>query len=123
MRKILLCVGAGLLLCGAAGAEESSVISPDVISQRNLANKLVALGDARKDPLLLIAAAKIQKNLDLPPGQACCEHPVDVQAILERARKYANGRSDIVGLADDVAVMKFKGFEFDSNSGQAHFTF
>ena len=37
--------------------------SAATIEQLALANKLIALGDARKDPVLLIAAAKLQKSL------------------------------------------------------------
>jgi hypothetical protein len=131
MRKIVLGMGvAGLLFCGAAGAddlrrESNSAAIPAVVAQISLANKLIALGDARKDPLLLIAAAKIQKNLGLNSGQEFGQHiaPADTNSVLERARKYANGQSEIIGLADDVAAMKSKGFEFDSNAGQVRFTF
>lgn len=47
-----------------AFAEEakSAALSPAVIEQMDVANKLIALGDARKDPLLLIVAAKERRR-------------------------------------------------------------
>lgn len=129
MKNVLLCMGvACLLLGGAARAEDSAraenpALSAEVIAQTNLANKLIALGDARRDPLLLIAAAKVQKSLGSNSEQEAGAHELDTRSILERARAYANGQSDLIGLIDDVAAMKSKGFEFNPKAGQLRFTF
>lgn len=97
------------LTAGHCLAEDTP--SVNVIEQLALANKLVALGDARKDPLLLIAAARIQKGLDDTASAA----PTDVstRSVLERARHYAGSRKDLIGLIDDVAAQKSKGFALD----------
>ena len=53
----MLAVNAGAVL-----AQDEKGLSPAVVQQLDLINRLVALGDARKDPLLLLAAASIQKS-------------------------------------------------------------
>ena len=104
---------AGALLALSAGpglADDTP--SAGLIEQLALANKLIALGDARKDPLLLIAAARIQKGLD---DQAIAAPAADAatRAVLDRARSYANNRKDLIGLVEDVAAQKSKGYSFD----------
>ncbi len=113
MPKSLISMLAGALLALSAGpglADDTP--SAGLIEQLALANKLIALGDARKDPLLLIAAARIQKGLD---DQAIAAPAADAatRAVLDRARSYANNRKDLIGLVEDVAAQKSKGYAFD----------
>ncbi len=98
------------LTAGPALADEAP--STGLIEQLVLANKLIALGDARKDPLLLIAAARIQKNLD---NQAIAAPAADTatRSLLDRARQYAGNRKDLIGLVDDIAAQKSKSYYFD----------
>jgi hypothetical protein len=112
--KLVTVVVSGVLLlnAGIAFAEEAKKAeqgpSPAVIEQMDIANKLIALGDARKDPILLIAAAKIQKTM----GSEAASTPTQSTAttdVLERAKKLASGHKDLTGLADDVAAQKTKG--------------
>lgn len=102
----VLVVSTGLAF--AEGAKESAPgVSPAVIEQMDIANKLIALGDARKDPLLLIVAAKLQKNF----GAEAASTPTQSTAtdeVLERAKKLSAGRKDLTGIADDVAAAKSK---------------
>lgn len=93
---------------------ESPGLTPAVVAQLNMANKLIALGDARKDPLLLIAAAKIQKNLgvesaDLPPQDNA------TKSVLERAKSLSAGRKDLIGIIDDILAMRSKSSREDCN--------
>lgn len=78
------------------------------------AQGMVRYGDSAKDPLALIAAAKALKNLagkdstservSGKPAEAKNKpDSMSVEAILSRAKALANGRQDIVALADDVA--------------------
>ena len=63
----MLAVNAGAVL-----AQDEKALSPAVVQQLDLINRLVALGDARKDPLLLLlAAASIQKSLARTPLPRC----------------------------------------------------
>lgn len=114
MKKLVGVVTGGLLLlnAGMSFAEEAKKTeqgpSPAVIEQVDIVNKLIALGDARKDPILLIAAAKLQKSL----GAEAASTPTQSTAIsdvLARAKKLSAGRKDIEGIADDVAAQKSKG--------------
>jgi hypothetical protein len=101
-----------LLVLIAAPSLADDAPSAGLIEQLELANKLIALGDARKDPLLLIAAARIQKSLD---NQAIAAPAADAatRSVLDRARLYAGNRKDLIGLADDVAAQKSKGHALD----------
>jgi hypothetical protein len=106
-------LGVGLLACSTASlAEESKAHgpSPAALEQINLANKLIALGDARKDPLLLIAAAKLQKSLSAEPA-GMPTASVTPQDVLARAKKLSAGQKDMAGLAADVEAMKSKGWD------------
>lgn len=119
MKLKMMSVGmAGLLLAGgvdmvwADEAKQGSGLTPEVVEQLAVANKLIALGDARKDPLLLIAAAKLQKSL----GAEAVSSPSQSRAtgdVLERAKKLAVGRKDLIGIADDVAAAKSKSYRSD----------
>lgn len=108
MISMLVAVLLGLTAGPSLAEDQPSV---GVIEQLALANKLVALGDARKDPLLLIAAARIQKRLD-NDGIAA---PADVatRSVLDRARHYAGNSKELIGLIDDVAAQKSKGLVLD----------
>jgi hypothetical protein len=99
---------------GAVCAAEQGDLSPAVVAQLNLANKLIALGDARKDPLLLIAAAKIQKNLggDAPELPSRLSSSSD---ILARAKTFAAGNNDLTGIIDDIEATRSKGYREDCN--------
>jgi hypothetical protein len=115
MKKVLAGIGmTGVLLVGginlalAEEAKKDALPSPAVIEQVDIVNKLIALGDARKDSVLLIAAAKLQKSL----GAEAASTPTQSTAttdVLERAKQFASGRKDIIGIADDVAAQKSKG--------------
>ena len=114
-RVIAVMIGVGFqFVANVAWAEEGMVgkPSPSVIEQINLANKLIALGDERKDPLLLIAAARLQKSLS-DEAVGLPHNSVKVPDVLERARKLAEGRKDLTGLVDDVAAMRSKSFRED----------
>lgn len=90
-------------------------LTPAVVEQLDIANKLIALGDARKDPLLLIAAARLQKTLGVESTPLPAEHS-KIKDVLERARILAMGRKDLIGLIDDIAAMQNKGFREDCKS-------
>ncbi len=117
----LLAMNVGMAFAGEDKAAEGG-LTPAVVEQLNLANKLIALGDARKDPVLLIAAAKLQKSLSSEaagsPAQSAATNDV-----LERAKKLSAGRKDLIGLADDVAAQKTKGGYIDAVSGQYRYTY
>ena len=116
-RMLIQLVGCVLALnADYSVAEEAvhpaSAYSPAVIEQLAMANKLIALGDARKDPLLLIVAAKIQKSLDADVGNTQA-HSTMIEDVLDRAKKYAGIRKDLVNIADDIAAMRSKSYRSD----------
>lgn len=116
-----MAVNFGMAFAGEDKATEAG-LTPAVVEQMDVANKLIALGDARKDPVLLIAAAKLQKSLSAvaagTPAQSTATNDV-----LDRAKKLAAGRKDLIGLADDVAAEKTKGGYIDAVSGQYRYTY
>ncbi len=111
---------------GAAFADEGKTaeggLTPAVVEQMDVANKLIALGDARKDPILLIAAAKLQKSLSTEAAGSPAQSTA-TNDVLDRAKKLATGRKDLIGLADDVAAEKTKGGYIDAVSGQYRYTY
>jgi len=82
------------------------------------AASLVRYGDANKDALSLITAARIMKQVgysdstaelvDVKPGPAKAANAT-VDAILARAKTYAGSRADLVALADDASTAGSRG--------------
>jgi hypothetical protein len=78
------------------------------------AAELVRYGDANKDPLALITAARMMKQAGVQDSKAervavkpeAKDKPDtrSVEAVLARAKTLANGRQDLLALADDVAA-------------------
>jgi len=115
-KKVLLILGLGtaILLGGMntamAGDDKAQAkgLNPALVEQANIINKLIDMGDARKDPILLLAAAKLQKTMDEKSAAASHESGA-TKDLLARAKKFAHGRKDIAGIADDIAAAKSKG--------------
>ena len=117
----LLAMNMGVAFSGEGKPAEAG-LTPAVVEQLDVANKLIALGDARKDPILLIAAAKLQKSLN-PEAAGNPAQSTATNDVLDRAKKLASGRKDLIGLADDVAAQKSKGGYIDAVSGQYRYTY
>lgn len=120
MKKISVGFGTTILLAAMSQSiiadESAKTLTPAAIEQISMANKLIDLGDARKDPILLLAAAKIRKNLS-DTAAAPSKESGSTKDLLERAKKYSNGRKDIAGLADDITSSKSKTYYGRDSSG------
>jgi hypothetical protein len=89
-------------------AAEEAVLSPAAMEQLALAEKLIALGRANNDPLLLIAAAQIRNTVsDEPVGLP--DERTPQAALLDEAKSLARDRQDLIGIADDIAAARSKG--------------
>ena len=110
MKSIKLLAAAALVAftaVPAAQAEDDGVLSPAAMEQLLLSNKLYALGEARKDALLMITAAQIRVNLDdtlALPGEV-----LTTSGILDAARGITEGQDDMVGLIEDVEAARGRG--------------
>ncbi len=131
-RKLLIGITAVALAMSAAHAQDkkkkgaasnsdrgkATATSPQVqaVQTARTADALAKYGDARKDPLALIVAAKMLRevggqDLKAPKtttggsGQAAADKPDTrtADALLQRARALAGDRKDLLALADDVA--------------------
>jgi hypothetical protein len=101
-----------------AVAEEVNALvglSPAVIEQLNLSNKLIMLGDARKDTVLLIAGAKLKKNINVGADNNQQLQSVQTDDVLIRAKKYAGSNKVMVNLVEDVIAMRSKSYRLDCN--------
>jgi hypothetical protein len=109
---------------GFARAADEAPLSPAVVQQLDLVNKLIALGDARKDPILLLAAASIQKSLgtdnNVLPAKSTA--PDDV---LLRAREMSVGRPELLNIANEVSAVKSKGasWRIDAVTGRSTYRY
>ena len=104
------------------GKKQSSKAA-DAALMAQLADNLVAYGDRNKDALALISAARIhkqigtrfekmQKDKEGQPGakpKSAAVRDNSVAAILERAKKYAGGRKDLIAIADEIAKQGSRG--------------
>ena len=110
---------------GTALAQDEKALSPAVVQQLDLINRLVALGDARKDPLLLLAAASIQKSLGTDAAATLPSQSTAPDAILARAKAFSIGRKDMMDLAEDVGATKAKGasWRIDAVTGRSTYRY
>ncbi|NWF35143.1 hypothetical protein [Mariprofundus sp. KV] len=123
-KQVLVTMGLGTAII--LGGMNAAVASDDkakakglnaaVVEQANIINKLIDLGDARKDPILLLAAAKLQKTMSDTAAPTSTENN-STEDVLKRAKKAANGRKDVAGIADDIAAMKSKGRQYHYSNG------
>jgi hypothetical protein len=104
------------------GAVAPASASSSAVENLRTASALVRYGDAAKDPLALISAAKIMRANPTTESQAKREMPktteskntpdmMDVDAVLARAKALSAGRADLIALADDVAKTSARGAE------------
>ncbi len=115
----LLTLDAGVVL-----AQDEKTLSPAVVQQLDLINRLVALGDARRDPILLLAAASIQKSLGTD-AETLPAKSTAPEEILARAKALSLGRKDLMDLAEDVGATKAKraSWRIDAVTGRSSYRY
>ena len=127
MKTRLMTLAAAAVLAmnaGTALAQDEKGLSPAMVQQLELVNRLVALGDARKDPLLLLAAASIQKNMGTDSASLPTQS-TSPDDIVARAKGMAGGRKEITAIADEVSATKPKGasWRIDAVTGRSTYRF
>ena len=108
---------------GTALAQDNN-LTPAVVEQLDMVNKLIALGDARKDPLLLLAAASLQKSMGAE-GSTRPAQSTKPQDVLDRAKAMAGPRKEIAGLAEDLGATTSKGaaWRIDAVTGRSTYRY
>ena len=121
--QLILC-GAMALAGGAATASDEKALSPAVVEQLNIVNKLVALGDARQDPLLLLAAASMQKSMGMD-GTTTPAKSTAPDDVINRAKALAGNRKDLAGIADELSATKSKAasWRIDAVTGRSTYRY
>jgi hypothetical protein len=120
----LALASAATLFAVSAYAADDKAPSPATIEQLNLVNKLIALGDARKDPILLMAAASLQKSMGMDEAAAVAKSTAP-DDVLERAKALSGGRKDLTAIVDDLIGVKSKGasWRIDAVSGKSTYRY
>ena len=94
-------------------AQEDKGITPGVTEQIMMAERLVSLGKARNDPMLLIAALRLRNNLSqdaMPPVEKFSSK----EEILEAVNGMVEGRDDLKELIKDEASSSSRGYCYPS---------
>lgn len=120
--KLASLVMAGVMTLGAgvAQAQDAATMTPAMVEQLSLAHKLIALGEARKDPVLLLAAASLQKSLASAEGTTLPAKSMAADDVLARAKSYSVGRPDLIGVADELGSVKSKAsWRIDAVTGRS----
>ena len=124
--RLLSFAVASLLALNASSAlaQEDKGLSPAVVQQLDLINRLLALGDARKDPILLLAAASIQKSLGTDAEKLPAKSTVPDE-MLARAKAMSVGRKDLLTMVDDMDATKAKGasWRIDAVTGRSSYRY
>jgi hypothetical protein len=105
-------VAASVLAVGVmfpALAEEQQAFTPAAIEQIQLADTLARYGEARKDPILLLAAAKIAKGIS-PDGAPSADKLPTMDELLASAEEYAEGDELVLGVIGDIKAEQSKGY-------------
>jgi hypothetical protein len=105
-KSLILSVGfTCLLLMGGLSQAyaESKELPPSVMEEVLMSEQLIAIGKARKEPLLILAAMRLRSTLGQGAGTLGDELTTKDAAITE-ARKLAKGNAALLGIVDDVAT-------------------
>ena len=101
-------VALGLVL-PAMAEDKADTLTPAAVEQIQLAATLARYGEARKDPILLIAAARIAKSVS-PDGAPAAAKLPSMDEMLGDAKQYAEGDEGVLGLIEDVRATQSKGY-------------
>lgn len=94
-------------------AAEAPPLTPAAAEQIVLAETLARYGEARKDPVLLIAAARIAKGISAE-GPAVSAKIPSVEEMLASAVELSDNDEVIKAMADDVRATQSKGYCYGS---------
>ena len=113
-------VMAGAMIQPAFSADTNLELSEGAQQQLQLSDNLIALGRERKDPILIIAGAHLRNTLtnDSIDGSGDIPSKSD---LLAEAKSYANGRADLIGIAEDVDAASSRGC-YNWNGGTGAFS-
>ncbi|MCP4199041.1 MAG: hypothetical protein GY762_17995 [Proteobacteria bacterium] len=103
--NLILSVGFVCLLMGGMtqAYADSKDMPPAVMEEVLMSEQLIALGKARGEPLLILAAVRLRSTLGQAEGALGNELTSKDDALTE-ARKLARGNAALLGLIDDVAT-------------------
>lgn len=113
------CMTASLAMPGLA-ADDSADMSAGAQQQLQLSDQLIALGRERKDALLILAGAHLRNNLTNDALAEAGSVP-DKADLMQEAKDYAQGRSDLIGIADDIDAASSRGC-YNWNGGTGAFS-
>ena len=102
LNKTLL--GAVVFICIAAPAtadDAPAPITPAAVEQIQLVETLARYGQARHDPLLMIAAARLAKNMSDEAPPPATKIPA-IEEMLESAKGYAKGDDFMLSLIESM---------------------
>ncbi len=92
----------------SAHAQDAPLLSPAAMEQLVLANKLAALGEARQDPVLLMAAVRLRQGLsDDVVGLA--GEGTATSDLIAKAKALAGDDKTAAAMADGLSAMSSRG--------------
>jgi hypothetical protein len=113
--KFVLASALAIGLALPAFAEEKpEPLTPAAVEQIQLAATLARYGEARKDPILMIAAARIARGVSAEGAPAATKLP-SVDEMLADAKEYGEGDATIQSLIDDTQAAQSKGYCYGSH--------
>ena len=100
-------IAAALIVPAVAQNQEAQ--SPAVLEQIQLASQLARYGEARRDPILMLAAAKIAKGVEPVAPPAADELPT-MESMLGNAQTYSNGDELVSRAIGDIEGQQSKAY-------------
>ncbi len=86
----------------AVHAEEAD-LTPVTMAQITMSEQLMALGQARGEPVLILAAVRLRATLDGASAAPSAEFTTQ-EAMIAAAKKLAEGDDALTGVIEDVAA-------------------
>ncbi|MEM1162168.1 MAG: hypothetical protein AAGJ28_14630 [Pseudomonadota bacterium] len=102
MKKIALAWLLAVAVFVPAKAEEKD-LTPAVMAEVAMAEELVAMGMARKEPLMILAAIRMRATLGADTG-ATGDGFTSLDDAIAAAKEMATGDDAMMGLIEDVAA-------------------
>lgn len=93
-----------------ATAQQSGPVTPSMLEQLTIADKLIAYGAERKDPILILAAVQLRSNLADSGGQAAGA-ATSTEDALKLAAEYAGANAGIKQLIEEIQSTGSRGWD------------
>ncbi|RVT82103.1 hypothetical protein DXV76_16630 [Rhodobacteraceae bacterium CCMM004] len=100
MKPLLAALAFSVPFLAAPAWADQETMTPEIMADIVMAERLIALGEARGEPLLVLAAVRLRATLG--GESAVPDGFTDRETALDIARRLSDGDEALIGIVEDV---------------------